>query len=206
MLNRQEPRESGAEPNGADGRRLRSADSRRRIIAAVLELIQQGMPNPSAEDVAKRAGVGLRTVFRLFKDMESLAAEMVVPLRQEFVDVFNAPYSSARGPSRILELYERLAKLFERRMPLRRAGIIRQYESPSLRAAMRELDEAIIAFIQRNAPEQVTQDLGRLEMLSLLTSYDAWMRLRDGQGLTFEQAYGLLCASIAQLLGVAPEA
>jgi AcrR family transcriptional regulator len=185
----------------ADGRRLRSADSRRRIIQALLELVQQGHHNPGAEDVAQRAGVGLRTVFRLFKDMESLTAEMMVPQRQEFIDCFNARYVSPRGPGRIMELYARLAKLFERRMPIRRAGIIRQYDSPALRAGMRELDEAIIAFIQRNAPDALTADAGRMEMLSLLTSYDAWMRLRDAQGLTFEQAYALLAASIGQLIG-----
>ena len=204
MLNRMDKPVSDTEDDGAakgsDGRRLRSADSRRRIIKAVLELIQEGDPNPAAEDVAARAGVGLRTVFRLFTDMESLAAEMVVPLRLEFVECFSARYNAPRGTARILELYERLAKLFERRMPLRRAGNIRRYSSPALRAAMAELDQAVISFITANAPEPVTADAGRLEMLYLLTSYDAWMRLREAQGLTAEQAYALLANNIGQLL------
>ena len=55
-----------------DGRRLRSQDSRARIVAAMLDLIREGEIAPSAELVASRANVGLRTVFRHFKDMDSL--------------------------------------------------------------------------------------------------------------------------------------
>ena len=55
-----------------DGRRLRSIDSRARIVKAMLALIEEGDMAPGAEAVAARAEVGLRTVFRHFKDMESL--------------------------------------------------------------------------------------------------------------------------------------
>jgi AcrR family transcriptional regulator len=75
-------------PISMDGRRLRSADSRRRILGAMLALILEGKPDPGAEAVAARAGVGLRTVFRLFSDMESICAEMLVPQRLEFVECF----------------------------------------------------------------------------------------------------------------------
>ena len=59
-----------------DGRRLRSADSRRRIVAALMQLVEAGDLEPSAESVAEKAGVGLRSVFRHFKDMEGLRREM----------------------------------------------------------------------------------------------------------------------------------
>ena len=63
-----------------DGRKLRSQDSKRRIVAAMLELVREGRIAPTAEEVANRAEVGLRTVFRRFKDMESLYAEMAVAI------------------------------------------------------------------------------------------------------------------------------
>ncbi|MBT5683609.1 MAG: TetR family transcriptional regulator, partial [Gammaproteobacteria bacterium] len=63
-----------------DGRKLRSEDSKRRIVSAMLELVREGRMAPTAEEVAKRAEVGLRTVFRRFKDMESLYAEMSVAI------------------------------------------------------------------------------------------------------------------------------
>ena len=42
----------------------------------MLELVRAGVIAPTAEEVAARANVGLRTVFRRFKDMESLYVEM----------------------------------------------------------------------------------------------------------------------------------
>lgn len=46
-----------------DGRKLRSEDSKRRIVSAMLELVREGRMAPTAEEVANRAEVGLRTVF-----------------------------------------------------------------------------------------------------------------------------------------------
>ena len=55
-----------------DGRRQRSLTSQRRIVEAMLALVGEGHLTPSAELVAERAEVGLRTVFRQFKDMDTL--------------------------------------------------------------------------------------------------------------------------------------
>jgi AcrR family transcriptional regulator len=162
---------------------MRSAESRRRILNAMLALVLEGQPDPSAEAVALRAGVGLRTVFRLFRDMESICAEMLAPQRLEFVACFSTPYAAAHGPARVRELYGRLATLYEARMPLRRAGMIRRYSSPSLAGGMRELDAAIANFIDHEMPGDDAAARERRIMLNLLMSYEAWMRLRDGQGL-----------------------
>ena len=54
----------------ADGRVLRGARTRERIVDAVFELVSEGTVRPTAEEVASRAGVGIRTVFRHFDDME----------------------------------------------------------------------------------------------------------------------------------------
>jgi AcrR family transcriptional regulator len=186
-----------------DGRRLRSAESRRRIIQAMLELVQEGNPDPGAEAVATRAGVGLRTVFRLFRDMESICAEMVVPQRLEFVACFTNPFTDRRGPARVRELYARLAPLYDARLPFRRAGSVRRYSSPSLATAMKELHDTTDAFLQLQLPPSTPADRHRLEMLNLLMSYEAWMHLRDAQGLDYARTRETLQNAIeAQLASV----
>jgi AcrR family transcriptional regulator len=75
-----------------DGRRRRSQDSRARIVAAMLELTRQGEVSPSATAVAERAGVGLRSVFRHFKDMESLYQEMSITIEGELRAVAEQPF------------------------------------------------------------------------------------------------------------------
>ena len=66
----------------ADGRILRSERSREAIVRATLALVGQGALRPTAEQVAEEAGVGIRTVFRHFSDMDSLFSEMNARLRE----------------------------------------------------------------------------------------------------------------------------
>jgi len=62
--------------DSVDGRRQRGQDNRARIVAAMMDIVREGQIAPSAEQVAARADVGLRTVFRHFQDMDSLYREM----------------------------------------------------------------------------------------------------------------------------------
>ena len=75
-----------SQERSADGRRRRGEDNRARIVAAMLEIIQEGEVSPSAEQVAERADVGLRTVFRHFSDMDSLYSEMSEAIEQMIAD------------------------------------------------------------------------------------------------------------------------
>ena len=50
----------------ADGRRMRSERSRDAIIEAALQLVQEGILVPTAQQIADRAGVAMRTFFRHF--------------------------------------------------------------------------------------------------------------------------------------------
>jgi AcrR family transcriptional regulator len=179
-----------------DGRHLRSVNSRARVLAAMLELVQEGNPDPRAEDVASRAGVGLRTVFRLYSDMESVCAEMLAPQALEFVACFTDRFQTPRGPQRVLELFDRLGQLYERRAPMRRAGSIRRHTSPSLARAMAELDAAIADFIARQIKEDTPGAAFRRSMLNLLISYETWLRLRDNQSLSYEETFDTLRKAI----------
>ena len=71
-----------------DGRLLRTERSRQLIIEALHELINEGILVPTAQNVADRAGVGIRTVFRHFADMETLFATMDVQLRQGYEGLY----------------------------------------------------------------------------------------------------------------------
>ena len=57
-----------------DGRRVRSYRSRKAIIDAALELIEDGNYAPTATQISARAGVGIRSFFRQFEDMDQFFA------------------------------------------------------------------------------------------------------------------------------------
>ena len=54
-----------------DGRFARSKKTKDAIVKALLKLLRD-TPFPTAEQVAKESKIGLRTVYRQFKDMESI--------------------------------------------------------------------------------------------------------------------------------------
>ena len=55
-----------------DGRAARALRTRNRVVDALLDLVDEGDLRPSAADVARRAGVSLRSVFQHFDDLETL--------------------------------------------------------------------------------------------------------------------------------------
>ena len=58
--------------SGQDGRNLRSIKSKQMIVDALIKLVKEGNFEPTAQKVADESGVGIRTVFRQFDDMENL--------------------------------------------------------------------------------------------------------------------------------------
>lgn len=185
-----------------DGRKLRSADSRKRIVAAMLELVQSGNSMPAAEDVALRAGVGLRTVFRQFRDMEGLSHEMVEATRAEYVQAFSAKLTGETWRDRVHEMTDRLIRIFEYRLPMRRASNARRYQSPALARGLADLNDATRNFLKQQFPAPLFRDALRLEHAMLILSYEAWMRLRDDQGLNARQAARLVHAALDHIMAV----
>ena len=55
-----------------DGRTLRRTRNRQRVIVALLDLVHTGELDPSVADIADRAGVSHRSVFRYFEDINDL--------------------------------------------------------------------------------------------------------------------------------------
>ncbi len=55
-----------------DGRTLRRTRNRTAVISALLEIIREGNLRPGASEIADRAGVSHRSIFRYFDDLDDL--------------------------------------------------------------------------------------------------------------------------------------
>src|SRR5512136_2550534 len=83
MIAKTTPLRQQSQQPASDGRVRRSQRSGHAIVEALMELVGEGVREPTAQQVAARAKVGIRTVFRRFSDMESLFAEMDARLQAE---------------------------------------------------------------------------------------------------------------------------
>jgi AcrR family transcriptional regulator len=171
-----------------DGRRLRADLTRRRIALAMLDLARAGEVAPSADTVAAAAGVGRRTVFRLFDDMEGVYREMHAIMVERISPMFAAPFSANTWRARIDELLERRARMFEEMRPIKSAADAHRHRSSFLQAEHRRLTKLQRDTLSATLPATLRQDATRFEALDLALSFEAWRRLRQEQGLPIKQA------------------
>ncbi len=183
-----------------DGRRERSEASRERIVRAMLDLVGEGQVTPSAEDVAARAKVGLRTVFRHFDNMESLYRQIDAVIVAEVQPIADAPYKSTDWRGRLGELVERRARIFERIMPYKIAGEVHRHHSAFLDVQQTSLVRELRLALTRVLPDGVRKDRDLFECVDLALSFDTWRRLRREQGLSAARARQVVERLLEQLL------
>lgn len=171
-----------------DGRIQRSERSREAIVAALLELIGEGVLSPTAQQVAERADVGVRTVFRHFSDMETLFVAMNERLEQMVASYFVAEKQTGPLNDRVDALLTRRVELLERIAPYLRSSALQRARSAFLQA---QHDRNVRLFrrdILRWLPELETDDALLSAGLELALSFEAWERLRNEQRLSTRKA------------------
>ena len=183
-----------------DGRRARGHENRRKIIEAMLGLIGGGAISPSAEEVAARAGVGLRTVFRHFDDMDSLYREISELMTAELMPIATAPLPPGGWRARLAELVERRSRVFEKMMPFKIAADVHRHRSVFLRDEHAQLSAMQRATLREALPPKLRLGGAAFEALDLLMSFDSWRRLRQDQKLPVAQAKKTLLLAVYALL------
>lgn len=171
-----------------DGRRQRADATRRRIALAMLDLARAGAVTPSAEEVADAAGVGRRTVFRLFNDMEGVYREMHSVMVERISPMFAAPFEAKTWRARVEELIERRARMFEEMRPIKSAADVHRHHSEFLQSEHRRITKLQRDTLIATLPDSVRDDADCVEALDLSFSFEAWRRLRQEQRLPAKQA------------------
>ncbi len=183
--------QSSAKEN-PDGRRRRADTSRQRIVDAMMELMKAGEIAPSAETIALKAGVGRRTVFRLFSDMETVYAEIQHAMLARVEPLFCAPLEGRRWRDRLDALIERRATVFEEILPFKTAADAQRHRSPFL-----QKDHALLAAMTRRTlaevlPKKMAPGTRAFEALDAALSMEMWQRLRHDQALAPKAALAVM--------------
>jgi TetR/AcrR family transcriptional regulator, regulator of autoinduction and epiphytic fitness len=188
----------------ADGRSLRRLRNEQAAVDAILDLLGEGVVQPTAQEVADRSGVSIRSIFRLFQDMEALnAAAVERQLARVGPTLARIP---ATGPvaARIAALADDRARFYEAVAPVRRLAVRRADQSPALASGLARADRHFREQVAEVfAPElsDAGPDAGDLlEALDATTSWEAWDRLRRAQDLPVGTAHRLVVRTLSALL------
>ena len=193
-----------AEPEEIDGRRRRSVQSREAIAKAMFDLIGEGTLRPSAQRVADRAGVGIRTVFRHFDDMDRLYVEMDARVRDAVRPLLAKETPSGALAGRAQKLVERRCELYERIGPYKRSANLHRQKSDYLRREHRDMVRDFRADLQRWIPELKDASSRSASAMEVAVSFETWDRLRSDQELSQKGAREVMLSLVEALLAQLP--
>ncbi|MEE4146205.1 MAG: TetR/AcrR family transcriptional regulator [Halieaceae bacterium] len=171
-----------------DGRLLRTERSRQQIIDALQALVNEGVLVPTAQTVAERAGVGIRTVFRHFADMETLFATMDTQLRESYEGLFAGGDRAGTLEERILHVIERRATAYEKLSSLMLSTRAQMWRSPVLQKNYARNQRGLRKDLADWLPEIADLPVVRREAIDAVTSFETWSRLRLHQGLSVKSS------------------
>lgn len=192
-------------PAAPDGRRARSQSSRAKIVKAMLDLVGGGEMSPSASQVADLAGVGLRSVYRHFSEIDELYREMTEAVELQVLPILMRPPQGATWQQRLFDIAARRALIFETIMPYRISANARRFDSAYLmedyRRMLRLETEALAAYL----PEEVREDVAGARGLNVILSFSTWRLLRHDQNLSPEEARAVVERMLGDALARWPE-
>lgn len=184
----------------ADGRRARSVVSRSRIIKAIVELVAEGDPDPSATTVAERTGISLRTVFRHFEEKDTILHAIDDLLVAAYQPVFAAPYRSDGWKDRLFELIERRCAVNEAAAIFRISAVMERYRSPFVAEKYRRLYAAEKRMLDAVLPTELQTSTNAGREVLIACSFDSWRLLRQDEELSADQTIAAIKQLISQIL------
>jgi len=189
----------------ADGRVARGQRTRRRVADALIAILRDGDPDPTAKVIAQRAGVSLRLVFHHFCDMDDLYRTVSSLLLERQWRAQPEVSPELALPLRIDATVTYRSVLFEDISPVRRAAVRRAGSSPDLTAAIGMSDLLLSENIRTAfAPELTAHDEEEsdelLNAMDAASSWEAWERMRRGSELPVDTARRIMTRTLAALL------
>ena len=188
-----------------DGRLARSARTRGAIVDALRSLHHDGDLRPTANRVADRAGVSLRTVWQHFEDLEALLVEAG---RRDFEIAMSYVVPIDPGASlgdRLTQLVEQRARMYEALAPVWRAARLQEPFSPQIRRNRDQLLGLGREQLQRLFAPELTVLTGlpresTMSALQVALNWSTWESLRTELGLDPPAAKQAVLALLSNLL------
>ena len=190
----------------SDGRHARRGRNRLAVVDAMLKLYAAGNLDPSSDEIAERAGLSPRSLFRYFDDIDDLVRvavarqhERVVPLAELDTD------SSAPLNERVQRLVKQRLRLFD---GIASVGTVARIRAPFQPLIAAELSTAR-AYWRDQLRQLFAPELRALAKptavsvvasIDVLTSYESVQLMRDDQHLAPAEIAAALAHSVSVLV------
>ena len=191
-----------------DGRQGRTLRSRQAICDACLDLVQEGVLQPGADQIADRAGLSRRSIFHHFGDLAALYDAVVEAGMARCAPLLEEIPRSAPVGARVERLGAVCARFFEATTPFRRSiaaqALVGPVKGEAVRVARallrKQRDDVAALFAEELDALDATDRAELVEALAAAVSPGSWEHLRASRGLSLARARGVMERSLAALL------
>jgi AcrR family transcriptional regulator len=176
------------------------------VVDALLDLYAEGNLRPGADEVARRAGLSRRSVFRYFDDLDDLDRTAIARQQDRVRALWDVP-ATGEGPlpERIAAAAERRLKLFDAVAPAARVSRMR---APLHRVIAQELAESR-RLSARQLERQFAPELDALDarsrartvaLLDVLCSFESYDLMRTARKMSPAQVRDAMAEGIRAIL------
>ena len=184
----------------SDGRRQRSERTQVAIVEAALTLISEEKQVPTAQQIADRAGVSIRSFFRHFADMDALflsADEMLGASYETLFAVSDRSGTLSQRISRAVDLY---GNAFDQLCDLILCTQALAWRFPALQERYAYHQKRLRDELELWLPEVAISPRSRREAVHAVTSFEMWHRLRTHQRLSQKSSHAIIQELVTGLL------
>jgi AcrR family transcriptional regulator len=192
------------DPSEVDGRTARRDRNRIAVLDAVLELFSEGDLDPAPEDVARRSGVSLRSVYRYVADKEDLARAAITRHTDKIANLFLLP-NIGEGPlaDRIGTFVAFRVKLYDAVAPTYRAARLRAPTSPVIAGQLGRGKEMMREQLELHFAEELdalkpNERRNVVAIADTLTQMDSLEHLRTTRGFSSRMTRDILADALAR--------
>jgi TetR/AcrR family transcriptional regulator, regulator of autoinduction and epiphytic fitness len=194
------------EPDGRNQRRANSYDA---AVDAALDLIAELGTVPTAQQIAERSGISIRTVFRLTEDTDQLHAAAMHRQIERTAALYVEPPRDGPLAERIRALVGGRASIFEAIAPVRRVAETLALTSRLISDGL-EFHHALLRAQAETTFEPELAQLSRagrtdvLNAVDVASGWETWDQLRRMKGLTpreSQRVVQLLLTGVLQSAG-----
>ena len=171
-----------------DGRKLRSESTADHILNTAIKIARKGdIDSMSFNSIAKEANIGTRTIFRHFKDQESLQESLDQKLGEEFTSYFSKINKEDNLEKRIENVSSTLIQFFVKNQNIIRWTLRNIWRDKNLRQNMFSWNQILRNFVYSILPEIQEKKKSEREIIFECMSFLFFLRLNVVQGLNQEQ-------------------
>jgi AcrR family transcriptional regulator len=184
----------------SDGRRQRTERSRAAIIEASLNLLEEGILVPTAQQISDRAGVGIRTFFRHFDDMIALFEAVDDSIRNHYERLILGGDRNGTLEERIDHAIDRHANVYEQIANVILSTAAQRWRYDVLRKNYARNQRGLRKDLDNWLPELKDLPQSTREAIDAIASFEMWNRLREHQGQSKRSTISIVSSLLKTLI------